>query len=927
MMMQVPEPSEASTYADTAIGMKNEASTYADTATGMKNEARTYADTAGLLSNNHASAGSQQQLISAMPQIPEETTIKASTRLVYALLIFVMLRECLQAVLQLTGVVQPQEITVFCISIGLILLLDALPGSRLLRGLGQVVVVLSVIGLYYYAAVFPDMSWLGSYWTVTREDFELVLSGLWNQVSLESRTVLFLVGWATLGSVLLRLVEFSRPLWLVGSVLTFLLFAQLGPGLDTSAGMIRAAAAGLALAALQSMHALRTAYAPAVAASGGLPPARSAGRLLSVLLITAACLAAGSAVAMDKPLAANPPDWQRLGETIAMRLGGAPPRTVNGAEARSASAGKTGYSRDDSRLGGPVTPDDSIAFTAKTPRLTYWRGETKSIYTGLGWESDPSDATETARIEETASGQRLYFLQDSESTDKPSGTDDTGSISSSSPTDSTDFTSSSTIADSSNSSISSTPVPKDLIIQTVTLDTMVNNRLFAGGDVVAVDSLLTRQGAPYPAKLVEYDKSNAVLRLTGGSGPLASYRIVVSMPVDNPDKLRSTSETYQADFVDRYLSLPASVPDRVKELAASITAGAANPYDKATAIAAFLQANYTYSLDKAKVAPVGRDFADYFLFESKNGYCDYFSTAMVVLLRSSGIPARWVKGFAPGEITSPISGQSTRTTIAAFSSTDDSANYSVTVRNSDAHSWVEVYFPQVGWISFDPTPTQGVSAVITNQQATRSISEEGEQAEQNKLQRRVKAIFSSMSTFIREKRDGIIISLYLTDWQQFTNNVLGKEGLTRWHLLAGTVMTLIICGFLFRRFYKSGGEITVVDIPKSSAKRDKLTQWHPANRTERKLAKVWRKVYHKHGDKLPAQTMREYAESLQLTIGEAASAIVDLVCLSEQAIYDPNPGGRISMKRLAQLRSSIGKRGKPRDEHMTLRKPDDNLRL
>ncbi|MBM9834622.1 transglutaminase domain-containing protein, partial [Enterococcus faecalis] len=80
------------------------------------------------------------------------------------------------------------------------------------------------------------------------------------------------------------------------------------------------------------------------------------------------------------------------------------------------------------------------------------------------------------------------------------------------------------------------------------------------------------------------------------------------------------------------------------------------------------------------------DYVDQFLFESQVGYCDNFSTAMVVLLRSLEIPARWAKGFSPG---SPA----TENGITTY-----------TVRNLNAHSWVEVYFDGYGWVPFEPTP-------------------------------------------------------------------------------------------------------------------------------------------------------------------------------------------------------------------------------
>ncbi|WP_338139546.1 transglutaminase-like domain-containing protein [Paenibacillus thiaminolyticus] len=137
------------------------------------------------------------------------------------------------------------------------------------------------------------------------------------------------------------------------------------------------------------------------------------------------------------------------------------------------------------------------------------------------------------------------------------------------------------------------------------------------------------------------------------------------------------------------LQLPDSLPQRVRELGARLAEGAAGQYETVRRVQAFLRQEYAYTKLDTEVPPAGRDFVDYFLFEARQGYCNHFSTAMAVLLRTQGIPARWVKGFAPGELTGP--GQ-------------------YTVRASDAHAWVEVYFPTVGWVPFEATPPAGMAA-------------------------------------------------------------------------------------------------------------------------------------------------------------------------------------------------------------------------
>jgi hypothetical protein len=130
------------------------------------------------------------------------------------------------------------------------------------------------------------------------------------------------------------------------------------------------------------------------------------------------------------------------------------------------------------------------------------------------------------------------------------------------------------------------------------------------------------------------------------------------------------------------LQLPRGLPRRVIDLAHTQTEGQASAFDKATALESYLRDSFTYSTHVPEV-PQGRDWVDYFLFDSKQGYCDYFATAMTVLLRVEGVPARVASGFAPGDF--------------------DETSGSYIVRENHAHSWVEVYFPRYGWIIFEPS--------------------------------------------------------------------------------------------------------------------------------------------------------------------------------------------------------------------------------
>ena len=149
-------------------------------------------------------------------------------------------------------------------------------------------------------------------------------------------------------------------------------------------------------------------------------------------------------------------------------------------------------------------------------------------------------------------------------------------------------------------------------------------------------------------------------------------------------QLQYAGEDYPEWVTKNYLQLPDRLSLDIVALAHRITADAPTAYDKADAITKYLREEITYS-NTVEDPPRGRDPLDWFLFDSKKGFCNYFASAEVVLLRSAGIPARMAVGFAQGEFESPNT---------------------YTVRQQDSHAWPEVYFPGVGWVEFEPTTNQ-----------------------------------------------------------------------------------------------------------------------------------------------------------------------------------------------------------------------------
>lgn len=166
-----------------------------------------------------------------------------------------------------------------------------------------------------------------------------------------------------------------------------------------------------------------------------------------------------------------------------------------------------------------------------------------------------------------------------------------------------------------------------------------------------------------------------------------SYSALSSISTASADMLRTASPVYPEWVIRLYLQGAENVSVKVRDQAYTIiqTTGAQTPYDKARAIEIWLRTNITYS-ESIQTPPRGEDPIEWFLFTSREGYCNYYATAMILMLRSQGIPARMAAGFAQGEW--------------------DPERGGYLVRERDAHTWVEVYFPGYGWIEFEPTANE-----------------------------------------------------------------------------------------------------------------------------------------------------------------------------------------------------------------------------
>jgi transglutaminase-like putative cysteine protease len=191
------------------------------------------------------------------------------------------------------------------------------------------------------------------------------------------------------------------------------------------------------------------------------------------------------------------------------------------------------------------------------------------------------------------------------------------------------------------------------------------------------DSYAKKEGVITPVSML-YSRS----RLKQGQ----SYTVVSSISGADEDTLRAAGEDYPDWILARYLQLPLELPARVSDLAEAITWEHDNVYDKATALESSLREIEYNELIAAP--PEGQDGVDYFLFDVREGYCDYYASAMVVMARAVGIPARVAAGYSQGEYNPETE--------------------AYRVREKDAHAWVEVYFPRFGWVEFEPTAAEPV---------------------------------------------------------------------------------------------------------------------------------------------------------------------------------------------------------------------------
>ncbi|MFD1465376.1 DUF4129 domain-containing transglutaminase family protein [Lapidilactobacillus mulanensis] len=330
---------------------------------------------------------------------------------------------------------------------------------------------------------------------------------------------------------------------------------------------------------------------------------------------------------------------------------------------------QTGFTENNQKLGGPIHDDNTVIMTVIQRTPHYLRVGAKDTYDGKGWErmgriltsDDPRPYSQTTQ-------EWPLVLKDEETADS--------------------------IYDSTPEQVEIiNPQEQSFIALPYGKLTLTN--VGPGPELSYYDQTSNRL---YPSTNIAYQTIDMTI----------ADKNVTDAQLENVGAVDLTSMSY-------YLQLPAKLPARIKTLAEKVTKNAPTYYDKVTAITDFLSTDdqFTYSKVDTPTTPKNRDYVDYFLFDSKIGYCDNFSSAMVIMLRTLNIPARWTKGFNDGAAVKQLANGRKR--------------YAIT--NSDAHSWPEVYFPAYGWLPFEPTPgfyNEDQPQATTERSETTSISSQSE---------------------------------------------------------------------------------------------------------------------------------------------------------------------------------------------------------
>ncbi|WP_078542942.1 transglutaminase domain-containing protein [Litchfieldia alkalitelluris] len=523
----------------------------------------------------------------------------------------------------LTVVTDTAEIYIFIIFIGICFLLSFLKIKRVISSVIKMVIILYMLNQTYFEQSFLTFEWVRLIFYDLRQNLNLLIDMNWNGMSALFRSFLFFI--------LLWLMSYLIYYWLIvqKKILLFFILTVVYVSILDAFSPYDANAAIIRTVVvgflmLGLLNLNRVIGSEKLSRFNGLFT-KWIIPLVIMVLIT-------SSFGYFAPKAA--PQWpDPVPYLKGYGKGGTAPGSGVGMK-------KIGYGTNDSYLGGPFIEDNTPVFKTTVGKRHYWRVETKDLYTGKGWEVSSNPRNQLFESENNV----LSWIENKAETEEYYAEVDVQKL-----------------------------YPH--IIYPSGLKRVDNYGLDDSRYSVdpVTEKILTKQG----------DNDEVELAAYGLTYDQPIYQIQDLQAVTDKGSLELNDE-----FFERYTQLPDSLPERVKELAVEITKDQGNRYDKVVAVERYFKDNL-FMYDTKEVAVPGRndDYVDQFLFETKVGYCDNFSTSMIVLLRSLDIPARWVKGYTEGTYIETLN--------------ENQRVFEVT--NNNAHSWVEVYFPEFGWIAFEPT--------------------------------------------------------------------------------------------------------------------------------------------------------------------------------------------------------------------------------
>ncbi|MCM3671917.1 DUF3488 and DUF4129 domain-containing transglutaminase family protein [Mesobacillus maritimus] len=390
----------------------------------------------------------------------------------------------------------------------------------------------------------------------------------------------------------------------------------------------------------------------------------------------------------------------------------------------STSVKRAGYGEDDSRLGGPFLGDDTVVFRAEVDERHYWKVETKDFYTGKGW---------------VVSEENDEFI-DFNGDDVPPFT-------------------------------FNEQVPTEELSSTVYNVFKYSHIQYPHG----LKKIDTEQNYWYRMD-ISTQKISSMLEFESETPDI--YTVQFEMPTFQVEQLQNSSPTEEdygyESLKGFFTQLPEGVPETVYALAEEITAEQETTFDKVQAVEQYFHQNgFVYDQVNVELPEENEDYVAQFLFETKRGYCDNFSTSMAVLLRTLDIPARWVKGYTSGD----------------FVETLDSGKRVYEVTNNHAHSWVEVFFPEIGWVPFEPT--RGFSDnIIFEREDTPETMVETEEA------REVTAQVEESGQMIEPEEVEANSSGKRKEWFQQIKKVV----IVHWKTMLGLIVIVILGSFLINQY-------------------------------------------------------------------------------------------------------------------------------